>query len=408
MPSLITKRGCRRYLGAVWVDNVRGPTKLFQDATRDSFRKAIEWENVEREKLRKKLISIHTESSTIRAWINKYMTHVQTNGFSNDTYNEKRSVFERFVAFERVDPDTDVRVIDRYLAVDYFTAQMKTPRKNGGKVNPGDDKSKGVHMPTGNAINKDRKNLAAAWTWGKENMRNWPNNTENPFLATARKAEKRHPRYVPPPEDFWAVFDYVDGLARDDEDAHIQDRVMLLAYLHTAARRSELFNATWSDVDFGRRKIRLWTRKREGGALEFDWIPMTEELRGALEIWKKRRETQATEDRNHIFVCLSSQINGEYYGLAFTSRQHVMRRWCKRVNVPAFGWHAIRHLTASTLYAAGTSQAVIQAILRHKSPSTTARYLRSIGLNEVRAVLDDGLRRDKTAQVIPFEQKKTA
>ena len=47
----------------------------------------------------------------------------------------------------------------------------------------------------------------------------------------------------------------------------------------------------------------------------------------------------------------------------------------------------IRHLSASILYSLGYEVAVIQAILRHKSPSTTERYLRSIGLERVQDAL---------------------
>ena len=54
----------------------------------------------------------------------------------------------------------------------------------------------------------------------------------------------------------------------------------------------------------------------------------------------------------------------------------------------AFRFHAIRHLTASILYRLGQPVSVIQAILRHKSPNTTALYLKSLGLEETRGALE--------------------
>ncbi len=54
-----------------------------------------------------------------------------------------------------------------------------------------------------------------------------------------------------------------------------------------------------------------------------------------------------------------------------------------------FGFHAIRHLSASILFKLGYEVGVMQAILRHKSPNTTERYLRSIGLERVREALED-------------------
>jgi integrase len=78
-----------------------------------------------------------------------------------------------------------------------------------------------------------------------------------------------------------------------------------------------------------------------------------------------------------------------------------MRRLYDRTKVKRFGFHAIRHLSASILYNLGYEVAVIQAILRHKSPKTTERYLGSIGLERVREALED-LSREK-GEVLDFK-----
>ena len=66
-----------------------------------------------------------------------------------------------------------------------------------------------------------------------------------------------------------------------------------------------------------------------------------------------------------------------------------MKQLCERAKVKPFGFHAIRHLTASILYKMGQPVSVIQAILRHKSPNTAAIYLRTLGLEETRGALED-------------------
>jgi len=57
---------------------------------------------------------------------------------------------------------------------------------------------------SGYAANKERKNLIAAWNWGRKYI-DPPLPDKNPFCVE-RMPEKRTPRYVPSEEDFWKVF----------------------------------------------------------------------------------------------------------------------------------------------------------------------------------------------------------
>ena len=77
----------------------------------------------------------------------------------------------------------------------------------------------------------------------------------NPFRAVEKFPEVESPRYVPPEEDFWTVYDATEG----------QDKVILLTFLHLAARRGEVWGIKIEDLDFSRDQIRLWTHKRKGG-----------------------------------------------------------------------------------------------------------------------------------------------
>jgi integrase len=82
-----------------------------------------------------------------------------------------------------------------------------------------------------------------------------------------------------------------------------------------------------------------------------------------------------------------------------------MQRVCRKINVAPFGYHAIRHFTASHLYAKGYTISVIQAILRHSNPNTTARYLRSLGMDPaIKEALEEGITRP--AEVILLEHKR--
>ncbi len=161
---------------------------------------------------------------------------------------------------------------------------------------------------------------------------------------------------------------------------------MLLTCLHLAARRGEIFRLTWDDIDFHANRIRLWTRKREGGHFEYDWLPMTKMLKEALLWWQ---ESRPVKDSPHVFLCLEEKnFCLESYGKPFKYRQHFMEHLCKRAEVKLFGFHSIRHLTASTLYKLGYAIADIQAVLRHASATTTAKYIKSLGLEGVRSALE--------------------
>jgi integrase len=285
-------------------------------------------------------------------WSQLYLDSAKAR-FSQKTYDEKVALFERF--FEEIDPTLPVVKLKLADIMTYIVKQKE--------------------VRSGNAANKDRKNLVAAWNWGMKYMK--PPLPSPNICLVDRMPEVRKPRYVPPEEDFWKVYAAAEG----------QDKVMLLALLHLAARRGEIFRLTWADVDFGNSRIRLWTQKRMGGTLEYDWLPMTGELRKTLMGWWEQRPIK---DQPQVFLCLDkTEFCRDYYGKPFLYRLHVMKRLCDRAGVQHFGFHAIRHLSASILFRLGYEVAVIQTILRHRSPNTTERYLRSVGLERVREALED-------------------
>ncbi len=140
-----------------------------------------------------------------------------------------------------------------------------------------------------------------------------------------------------------------------------------MAYLHTAARRTESFDLQWSDVDFEKNRIRLWTKKRKGGR-EHDWITMTSELQQVLENWNENR---TFPDSDYVFLCEEkNNYCKELYGHPFQFRRHWLPKLCEQAKVEPFGFHAIRHLSASIMDDAGYPITVIQTLFRHQSAST--------------------------------------
>lgn len=283
-------------------------------------------------------------------WAARYLDYSKAR-FSIKTYFEKKLTFKKL--FQSVDPTMPADSLTSAIVLMHLQTQLK--------------------QRSGYAANKDRKNLVAAWNWGSKYM-DPPLNQQNPCLVV-RMPEQRTPRYIPPEADFWKIYEQAEG----------QDKVMLLTYLYLAGRRSEIFRLKVVDLDFENNRVRLSTRKREGGNLEYDWLPMPDVLANALNEWLESR----TVNSEYVFVCTeNTPFTKEYYGKPFQYRLLFMRRLCDKAGVKRFGFHAIRHLTASVLYKLGNSVGVIQAILRHKSPSTTERYLQTIGLEQTRKALE--------------------
>jgi len=186
-------------------------------------------------------------------------------------------------------------------------------------------------------------------------------------MNSRRPPEEPSLRYIPPAGDI----DRVLAAAGPEETG------LILAVYHLGGRISEILHLTWEDVNFERGWVRLWTRKRRGGELQEDYLPMGKILRDVLmRRWRKR-------DRETPVVFPEFQARNSTY--------RMMRRLCGRAGVRPFGFTAIRHHVASILQDSGKmTMKQIQLFLRHRRQTTTEAYLHAIdrGLREVSEFLD--------------------
>lgn len=268
-----------------------------------------------------------------------------------------------------------------------FKRSMKIipPDAITGEITPAQAQAvlRGIALASsGDAANRVRKNLAAAWVWGRKYY-GLPQ--VNPWLEVERFPADEHPRYVPPVADFWKAYDA----------ANERDKAFLLFLLHTGARVGEAFRLEWRDVDLHNRKVRLSTRKTGGRGMQYAWLPLTTRLHAALSNLRLHSKPGALVFRN---------LNtGEGYKV----RQHFMARLCARAGVKPFGFHAIRHLAATILAYSGLDLPTVQAMLRHHSPTTTARYIKSLGIDpeKIEAAFEA---KEKGAKVTAFTPIKKA
>jgi integrase len=187
------------------------------------------------------------------------------------------------------------------------------------------------------------------------------------------KGEDSYKKYVPPEEDINAVL-----LAANQEEMDL-----LLTLYGTGAQISEVCRLTWEDVNLSNESITLWTRKRKGDGMQSDTLTMTGKLQKVMERRWKNRNKQS----QFVF----SKSEGSRYSKDSHFIKHMMPRLCKRARVKPFGYHAIRHKVASILMDSGKATlSNIQHFLRHKRPTTTENYLKSLnpGSQEMAGILD--------------------
>ena len=263
-------------------------------------------------------------------WATEYLRFAEQN-YTHNTFDEKKRAFRLFFRSEGINPESPVNELTAYQVQKALQAQS---------VNR-----------SGNAANKDKKNLSAAWSWGVKFLQ-LPE--VNPFSKVEKFASDRLERYVPTLDDFWKVFHALE----DD-----QDKLMLYCYLQTGARRDEIFRLVWADVDFFGRRIRLSWRKNKIGEWRSQWVSIKDDLVA----WLLRHKKKNCDLKEPVFLTQQS--------LAYQYRQHWLKRVCKKAEVKPFGFHGIRHLFASILAAQNVPLVEIQYMLRHTSLATTQRYI---------------------------------
>jgi integrase len=269
--------------------------------------------------------------------------------YQKNTWRQKAFVYRNFLSFLNDDP------LIESIPKQKFTEYLKYRKDKDGNC----------------AANRDLKEFNALYNWGirQELLSN------NPCRNIQKYPEEPEERYVPPAEDIMKV-----RSAADSEDSDL-----IMTIYHTAGWTSEVLKLTWEDVDFEKRCVRLWTRKRRGGELQEDKLPMTDALYTVL----KRRWDNKGQNTQYVF----HNADGRSY--TYHQKKSTMDKLCRKAGVKRFGFHAIRHHVASAVADTGkASLAQIQKLLRHKRVSTTDNYIKTLDpeLRQVSNILDELMR----------------
>jgi len=329
----------------VWIAKFKFQGRQYKKEGFKTRPKALEWEVQKRDELKN---PSEPEPELVRFTFSQvstdYLEDCQAR-FQKNTWRQKAFVYRNFLSFVNEDPLADS--ITKQTFIEY----LKFRRAKGGNC----------------VANRNLKELKALYNWCiRQELF-----LQNPCINIQRYPEKPKVRYVPHEEDIKKVI-----MAADPDD---MDLIKII--YHTAGRISEVLNLKWEDINFEHNRIRLWTRKRVGGELQEDKLPMSDELCRIL----KRRWDKMDKLTPFVFH------NEDGTKFTYSQKEHTMKKVCEKANVKPFGFHAIRHHVASILADSGeASLSQIQRFLRHLRITTTDNYIKTLDpeLKQVVKILD--------------------
>lgn len=189
-----------------------------------------------------------------------------------------------------------------------------------------------------------------------------PYGTMNVFQGVNRKSHGRKKRVPAPVDDVQKVLSVADD----------NQRGLLMVYLLTGARKSEVLNMTWSDIDFENRTFLLHTKKSGTGLVKTTKHTMSDEL---FNLFQQKLKTKHATLPYVFWHKYYSQKLGKEVEEKFTSINHMAKHLCLKAGVNHFTLHQLRHLAATILKEYGEmSISQLQSFLRHDNQKTTEIY----------------------------------
>lgn len=139
---------------------------------------------------------------------------------------------------------------------------------------------------------------------------------------------------------------------------HVKPLVLLS--INTGARRGELFDLTWENVDLNRRILTVTGATAKSRRTRH--IPLNREATVVLQGWREQSGTK----EGLVFV----NDDGKRFDRVNTS----WRKLLKDAEISAFRWHDMRHHFASRLVMGGVDLNTVRELLGHSDYAMTLRY----------------------------------
>jgi integrase len=209
----------------------------------------------------------------------------------------------------------------------------------------------------------------------------------NPVLLARSEAGSDYEAAVVTPEQMMVI------LSELDKPETRLEWTLALLHASTALRPEEAFGLKWEDIDWKKGQIHVrrgWSKGKETDGknnASMTQVAMHPSLSQALQAW--RRESRYSHDSNWVFA--SNKTKGKTPRTAGVAGQDYLRPAAVKAGVipvgyrGRFGWHNLRHSLATYFAANDVNLPLIQSMLRHTKPETTALYTHRVNSAQIEA-----------------------
>lgn len=161
---------------------------------------------------------------------------------------------------------------------------------------------------------------------------------------------------------------------RDMHELQFTDHLkpLVLLSINTGARRGELFDLTWENVDLDRRLMTVSGMTAKSKRTRH--IPLNREATWVLKCWREQTEKSS----GLVFV----NDDGQRFDRANTSWRGLL----KQAEIVNFRWHDMRHHFASRLVMGGVDLNTVRELLGHSDYDMTLRYAHLAPEHKMKAV----------------------
>ena len=155
------------------------------------------------------------------------------------------------------------------------------------------------------------------------------------------------------------------GACSDKNAVGARDRAVILLLARLGLRASEVAELTFDDIDWNNGRIVVCGKGRRR-----EWLPLPQQIGDAIIGYLRRGRPPLQVPQ--VFT----SVLAPHRPMTRFAVTHVVRSALRRAGVkaPLSGAHLLRHSAATAMLRKGATLAGVAAVLRHRSPRTTAHY----------------------------------